>query len=104
MSIACDGQYPYNSSVHLLKIKFSNRKSIITSGGGASHHHVILYFDAWSGKIWYYELYDSDLDKQYGFLSLHEQAPETSELIKNPRVGSINLNGFSLRAGIRISF
>jgi sRNA-binding regulator protein Hfq len=60
--------------------------------------------DAWSGKIWYYELYDSDLDKQYGFLSLHEQAPETSELIKNPRLGRINLNGFSLRAGIRISF
>jgi sRNA-binding regulator protein Hfq len=60
--------------------------------------------DAWAGKIWYYELYDSDIDKQYGFLSLHEQAPETSELIKNPRVGRINLNGFSLRAGIRISF
>jgi len=60
--------------------------------------------EAWSGRIWYYELYDSDLDKQYGFLSLHEQAPETSELIKNPRLGSINLNGFSLRAGIRISF
>jgi hypothetical protein len=60
--------------------------------------------DAWNGKIWYYELYDSDIDKQYGFLSLHEEEPETSELIKNPRVGKININGFSLRAGIRISF
>jgi sRNA-binding regulator protein Hfq len=58
----------------------------------------------WSGKIWYYELYDSDLDKQYGFLSLHEQAPEADEFIKNVRVGKININGFSLRAGIRISF
>jgi len=60
--------------------------------------------DAWSGKIWYYDLYDSDLDKQYGFLSLHEQAPEADEFIKNVRVGKININGFSLRAGIRISF
>ena len=60
--------------------------------------------DAWSGSVWYYELYDSDLDKHYGFLSLHEQAPETSEFIKNPRVGKININGFSLRAGIRFSF
>jgi len=60
--------------------------------------------DAWDGRIWYYELYDSDLDKQYGFLSLHEEAPEASEFIKNPRVGKININGFSLRAGIRISF
>ena len=60
--------------------------------------------DAWSGRIWYYELYDSDLDKQYGFLSLHEEAPEAYEFIKNPRAGKININGFSLRAGIRISF
>jgi hypothetical protein len=60
--------------------------------------------DAWSGRIWYYELYDADLDKQYGFLSLHEQAPEASESVKNPRVGNININGFSLRAGIRFSF
>jgi opacity protein-like surface antigen/sRNA-binding regulator protein Hfq len=60
--------------------------------------------DAWSGKIYYYELYDSDLDKQYGFLSLHETPPQVSEFIKNPRVGKINLDGFSLRAGIRISF
>ncbi|GAF74615.1 unnamed protein product, partial [marine sediment metagenome] len=60
----------------------------------------------WSGKIWYYELYDSDLDKQYGFLSLHEEeeTPEADEFIKNVRVGKININGFSLRAGIRISF
>jgi sRNA-binding regulator protein Hfq len=60
--------------------------------------------DTWSGQIWYYELYDSDLDKQYGFLSLHEEAPEADEFIKNVRVGKININGFSFRAGIRISF
>jgi len=60
--------------------------------------------EAWSGRIWYYDLYDSDLDKQYGFLSLHEEAPEASEFIKNPRVGKININGFSLRLGIRINF
>ena len=60
--------------------------------------------DAWSGKIWYYELYDPDLDKQYGFLSLHEEAPEADDFIKNVRAGKININGFSLRAGIRINF
>ncbi len=60
--------------------------------------------DSWSGTIWYYEFYDSDLDKQYGFLSLHEEAPEADELLKDPRVGNINIDGFSLRAGIRISF
>ncbi len=60
--------------------------------------------DAWSGKIWYYELYDADLDKKYGFLSLHEEAPEADDFIKNVRAGEININGFSLRAGIRISF
>ena len=60
--------------------------------------------DAWSGKIWYYGLYDTDLDKQYGFLSLHEEAPEADDFIKNVRAGEININGFSLRAGIRISF
>jgi hypothetical protein len=37
-------------------------------------------------------------------LSLHEEAPEADEFIKNVRAGEININGFSLRAGIRISF
>jgi hypothetical protein len=60
--------------------------------------------EAWEGKIWYYEQYYSDLDKQYGFLSLHEEAPEADEFTKNVRAAKININGFSLRAGIRISF
>ena len=58
----------------------------------------------WNGRIWYYEVYDSDLDKQYGFLSLHEEAPEADDITKNVREANININGFSLRAGIRISF
>jgi len=60
--------------------------------------------DAWSGRIYYYELYDSDLDKKYGFLSLHETPPQVSEFIKNPRAGKINLDGFSLRVGLRFGF
>lgn len=56
------------------------------------------------GKIWYYELYDPDLDNQYGFLSLHEEEPQTSEFIKNTRPAEIKLNGYSLRVGIKISF
>ncbi|MCD6516047.1 MAG: hypothetical protein J7L72_01285, partial [Candidatus Aminicenantes bacterium] len=43
-SIDDDGQYLHNAFVHLLKSKFSNRKSITTSGGRASHHHVIYVF------------------------------------------------------------
>ena len=60
--------------------------------------------DANSGRIWYYERYYSGLDKQYGFLSLHEEAPEADDITKNVREANININGFSLRAGIRISF
>ncbi|GAI11034.1 unnamed protein product, partial [marine sediment metagenome] len=38
------------------------------------------------------------------FLSLHEEAPEADDITKNVREANININGFSLRAGIRISF
>jgi hypothetical protein len=58
---------------------------------------------AWSGKIWYYEKYYSGIDKQCGFMSLHEEEPQL-EGFKNVRAAKININGFSLRAGIRISF
>ena len=58
---------------------------------------------AWSGKLWYYEEYYSGIDKQCGFMSLHEEEPQL-EYIKNVRAAKININGFSLRAGIRISF
>lgn len=50
--------------------------------------------DEWEGRIWYYELYDSATDKQYGFMSLHEEEPQTSEFIKNTRAAKINLNGY----------
>jgi len=59
--------------------------------------------EKWSGRIWYYELYYSAIDKQCGFMSLHEEEPQL-EHIKNVRAAKININGFSLRAGIRISF
>lgn len=60
--------------------------------------------DSWAGKIWYYELYDSGLNKQYQRIFLHEEAPEANDWIKNVRQAEINLNGFSLRAGIKITF
>ncbi len=58
---------------------------------------------AWSGKLWYYEKYYSKIDKQCGFMSLHEEEPQRED-IQNVRAAKININGFSLRAGIRISF
>lgn len=65
--------------------------------------------DSWDGKIWYYELYIPDLNKQYKHIFLPKEAPKEGELmqgaeIKNVRQAEINLNGFSLRAGIKITF
>ena len=59
--------------------------------------------DALEGRIWYYEIYDSATDKEYGYMSLHEEEPWL-EFIKNVRAAKINLNGYSLRAGIKINF
>jgi hypothetical protein len=65
--------------------------------------------DSWDGKIWYYELYIPDLNKQYKHIFLHEEAYKEGEWIqgaeiRNVRQAEINLNGFSLRAGIKITF
>ncbi|GAF76815.1 unnamed protein product, partial [marine sediment metagenome] len=61
--------------------------------------------ESWEeGKIWYWEYNDSDTEKQYKRIFLLEEEPEVSEEIKNVRQAEINLNGFSLRLGIRFSF
>jgi hypothetical protein len=60
--------------------------------------------DSWPGKIWYYEIYIPDLNKQYQRIGLYQDAPQAGDLIKNVRKAEINLNGFSLRAGIKITF
>ena len=66
-------------------------------------------YDSWGGKIWYYELYVPDLNKQYKQIFLHEEAYKEGEWIqgaeiKKVRQAEINLNGFSLKAGIKITF
>lgn len=60
--------------------------------------------ESWEGKIWYWEYNDSDTAKQYKRIFLLEEEPEVSGEIKNVRQAEINLNGFSLRLGIRFSF
>ena len=60
--------------------------------------------DSWSGKIWYYEYEDPDLEKQYKRMSLYKEQPESGQGISNIRQAKINLNGFSFRIGIKISF
>ena len=59
-----------------------------------------------SGKIWYYEEEYSDLGKQYRYMQLYEEEPipDPEEGISNIRQAKINLNGFSFRIGIKISF
>jgi len=70
-----------------------------------------IYYDSDSGsesweegKIWYWEYDDSDTEKQYKDMFLLDEKPEASGEIKNVRPAEINLNGFSLRLGIRFSF
>jgi len=57
-----------------------------------------------SGKMWYYEEEYSDLEEQYRYIQLYETKPALKEGISNIRQAKINLNGFSFRIGIKISF
>jgi hypothetical protein len=105
-SLVVEGNYRYinlkdwsgNGSESLSWTEESGRSDLGTNTTGANES------DSWGGKIWYYELYDSGLNKQYKRIFLHEEAPEANEWIKNVRQAEINLNGFSLRAGIKITF
>jgi len=71
---------------------------------------VDIHFDndsgseSWNQKIWYWEFDDSDTEKQYKRIFLLDEKPVANTEIKNVRQAEINLNGFSLRAGIKISF
>ena len=62
--------------------------------------------ESWNGKIWHYDEYEnSDIGKWYQKMSLPERDPRPLEgEIKNVRQAEINLNGFSLRIGIKFSF
>jgi hypothetical protein len=63
--------------------------------------------DSWTGRVWYYEIYDSDLTtKYYGRYGLYEPGnePESGSYVKNPRPAEFNINGFSFRVGIKILF
>jgi hypothetical protein len=63
--------------------------------------------DSWSGKLLYFENYDSDLKtKYYGRYFLYEPGtePETDAYTKNIRPAAFNINGFSFRIGIKVGF
>jgi hypothetical protein len=106
VSLVVEGNYRYvnfkdwsgNGSESLSWTEESGRSDLGTTTTSANES------DSWSGKVWYYELYDSGLNKQYKRIFLHEEAPQASDLIKNVRQAEINLNGFSFRAGIKITF
>jgi len=57
-----------------------------------------------NGKIWAYEYEDSDMGKQYLRLLFNEGEPTPQPGMLNIRQAKINLNGFSLRLGVKISF
>lgn len=106
VSLVVEGNYRYvnfkdwsgNGSESLSWTEESGRSDLgtTTTGGNES--------DSWDGKIWHYELYDSTLNKQYKRIFLHEEAPAADGWIKNVRQAEINLNGFTLRAGVKITF
>jgi opacity protein-like surface antigen len=54
------------------------------------------------GKLWFYE--DKTDLGTYDNITSSEEEPEESAYIKNVRLAEINLNGFSVRAGIKITF
>jgi len=62
---------------------------------------------AWTGKLWYYEDYISYLNtKYYGHYDMYKPGdePVVDNWTKNVRPAEFNLNGFSLRIGIKIGF
>lgn len=69
-----------------------------------------IYYDSdsgsesWKEKIWYWEYDDSDTGERYKRIFLLDEKPEADAERKNVRQAKINLNGFSLRVGIKISF
>ncbi len=59
--------------------------------------------EEFEGQLWYYESVDSLEGITMAQIDLFEEEPD-SEDYKNIRLAEINLNGFSFRAGIKISF
>ena len=57
-----------------------------------------------SGKLWYSELYYDYLAKYYADMNVSSDAPTPGVGIRNIRLAAINLNGFSVKWGIKISF
>jgi opacity protein-like surface antigen len=61
------------------------------------------YSDSFEGgKIWFYE--DKTDLGTYDSITSSEEEPEESDYIKNVRLAEINLTGFSITAGIKITF
>ena len=59
--------------------------------------------EEFEGKLWYYESVDSLGGITMGQIDLFEVAPDPDDY-SNIRLAEINLNGFSVRAGIKITF
>lgn len=84
-----------------------NWGSVTNPDGPGPNNSTTTSDDTWTGKVWYYDYHDSDLNtKLYGRYFLYEPGdePDTSASIKNVRPASFNINGFSFRAGIKIGF
>jgi len=60
--------------------------------------------EEFAGKLWYYESVDALAGINMALMDLFEEEPTADESIRNIRPAEINLNGFSIKAGIRITF
>lgn len=54
-----------------------------------------------SGKLWYFKVYYGYSSKYYACINVFEEEPTPGT---NTRIAKISLNGFTVRAGIKISF
>jgi hypothetical protein len=60
--------------------------------------------EKFEGKLWYYESADSFSGITMAQIDLFEEKPTADDSTRNIRPAEINLNGFSVRAGIKITF
>ncbi len=65
----------------------------------------ISYDDAFDGGLWFFEdIWESLATGAYGQYGMYEDAPEEDGWTDNVRPFELNLNGFTFKVGIKISF
>lgn len=83
--------------------EWTERERDWREGSGWYYDQTTTGDDSGSGKLWYYESYDSDFGKQYGQMYVWEQKPSGSS-VRAAKEAAINLNAFGIKLSFRIFF